>query len=64
MSSLYCGTDKESNHILDKECVLGTGWFRVRTLVRSRFSTPIQTDPPRLLYNMYNVFARRKVAKT
>ena len=63
MSSLHCGTDKESNHTPDKECILGIARFRVQTLVRSRFSTPIQTDPSRLLYNMYHVFARGKVAE-
>jgi len=63
MSSLYCGTEKESNHILDKECVMGIGWFRVQTLVRSRFSTPTQTNPSRLLYNMYHVFVRGKAAE-
>jgi hypothetical protein len=60
MSSLYCGSDKEGNHILDKEFVLGIGKFRFQTLARSRFSTPIQTDPSRLLYNMYHIFDRGK----
>jgi hypothetical protein len=44
-SSIYCSTDKESNHMPDKEQAFCFGWFRVQTLVRSSFFTLIQTNP-------------------